>query len=444
MYNLKLREKNFIDLPDIIFITRNLLSNCQEVLNTYQHRYKYIIVDEFQDTNHIQLELIDMLGRNSYVTVCGDDDQAIYGWRGATNDIFKEFRALFPNSGTEMLNQNYRSTQQIVEISQNLIKKNKLRDPKDIFSNNEQGNIPEIIITETVRQEAVIVSKMIKCFINQGYAFRDIAILYRLHKIAKDIIPELSNQGIPLRTKNKPIFLDKNESNLISYLRVISNPKDEGAFMNILNWPKRGLGDSSKLRLKNTASMKNLSLVEALEYLSRNFTGAGNKGFTELFYILKYFKENISLLTPREIILKLMSKCKIEKEPQILIVSERFNNPGKESLDLFLESVDCCQDPNVITLSSIHQAKGQEWSIIFLVRVNEGVLPAGDDIEEERRLAYVAATRAKKILIVTCSMSGSKGEPIVPSRFVDELFDENLKTKKFEINLPSTKKIKIE
>ena len=106
--------------------------------------------------------------------------------------------------------------------------------------------------------------------------------------------------------------------------------------------------------------MKNLSLVEALEYLSRNFTGAGNKGFTELFYILKYFKENISLLTPREIILKLMSKCKIEKEPQILIVSERFNNPGKESLDLFLESVDCCQDPNVITLSSIHQAKGQE------------------------------------------------------------------------------------
>lgn len=441
-YNQKLHNNNQIDLPDILFMTTNLLEKYPELLQTYQSRFKYLIVDEFQDTNQIQLEFISLIGKKSFITVCGDEDQAIYGWRGATNEVFKEFRVLFPDTATVLLSQNYRSTQNIVKYSQVLIEKNLKRDPKSSFSNGEIGCLPEIIVTESSRQEAIIVVKMIKNYLKAGYQYKDIAILYRLHRVANEFVSELEKEKIPARTKSKPMVFDKIDTGLIYYLRVISDSKDEEAFMQILNWPKRGLGDSSKLRLRNTASLKSFSLIQALDYLAVHQSGHSTKGFLDLHTLLKYFKENLHLLTPSQILFKLITRFNLEKTPQILKISEQFLLPGKENLDFFLEAVNCSKDPNVISLSSIHQAKGQEWNIVFLVRVNEGTLPAGDDIEEERRLAYVAVTRAKKILIVSCAMSGSKGEITLPSRFVDELFEANLKSKRNEVG--SIKKLKLE
>lgn len=428
-YNKKLRENKAIDLPDILFMTTNMLAKCPEVLKAYQSRYKYIIVDEFQDTNSIQLEFIQLLGTNSFVTVCGDDDQAIYGWRGASNEVFQDFRSIFPSAYTVILNQNYRSTQNIVLTAMNLITKNKSRDPKEIFSNGELGTKPEVIVTESPRQEACIIYKMIQGYIKQGLMYKDIAILYRLHRASNEIISELHKQNIPIRTKSKQVVLDKNEIGVISYLRVICSHDDEEAFMNVFNWPKRGLGDSSKLRLKNTSSFKNMTLFQSLDHLAHNYTGKNSKGFIELYNTLHYFEDNVHKMTPRDVILKILSIFNIKYLNQLIKLSEKFEGVGKETLNSFLQSLDYCQDPNVVCLSSIHQAKGQEWNIVFLIRVNEGVLPAGDDIQEERRLAYVAATRAKKILVLTCTMSGNKGECTVPSRFIDEFFEPDPKTK---------------
>ena len=443
-YTLKLREQNQIDLPDILFLTTNLLQTHSDLLQTYQSRYRYLIVDEFQDTNHIQLEFISLIGSTSFVTVCGDDDQAIYGWRGATSEVFTEFRRLFPGSSTVVLSQNYRSSQNIVKYSQCLISHNKARDAKSVFAVSDAGPLPQIVITESPRQEAAAVTKAIKSYVREGYQYRDIAVLYRLHRVAHDFVAEMEKQAVPVRTKNKPLLLDKVDTGIIAYLRVVANAKDEEALMMVFNWPKRGLGDSARLRLRNTASLKSIGLWQAVEYLALHYKGPNNKGFTDLYCILKYFGENLHRLSPAEIVLKLMAKFSIEKPPAVLQIAENFVGHGGESLNLLLESVNCSQDPNVVTLSSIHQAKGQEWPIVFIVRVNEGVLPAGNEIEEERRLAYVAVTRAKKVLVVSCAMSGNKGETAMPSRFVDELFDENLKTRGGNGSEVNGKQLKIE
>ena len=267
---------------------------------------------------------------------------------------------MFPKAETIVLSQNYRSTQNIVAISQNLITKNSARDFKHIFSNEEVGSLPEVIIAENSRQEAMIIAKIIKSLVEDNFEYRDIAVLYRLHKIAHQVIAEFENFGIPVRSRSKQVSFEKNEIGVISYLRVILDSDDEEAFMNVFNWPKRGLGDSSKLRLKNTASLKNLTLYGSLEYLTHNNPGKGNKGFTELYSLLNYFKKNLNTMSPKEIITSLESKYNLGELPHLIQLSESFTQTGKEALDLFLQSVNCNQDPNVVTFSSIHQAKGQE------------------------------------------------------------------------------------
>lgn len=428
-YNSKLRSMKVIDLPDILFMTLGMFEKHPEILGNYQRRYKYLIVDEFQDTNSTQFEFIKLIGQNSNITVCGDDDQAIYGWRGATFDIFEDFKRAFKSSNTIILNQNYRSTQNIVKICQSLIEKNPRRESKNVFSSGELGITPQVFISENPRQEASLVCKTIKSLIKEGWNYKDIAILYRLHRVSAEFIMEMEKNSIPIKTKSKALHFDKNELGLISYLRVIFNQNDSEAFMNIFNWPKRGLGDAAKTRLKYTASCKNLSLYSTLEYISGNFKGKSSNGFKQLYDLLNHYIFLSPTLSPHDLISKLASTLNLGQPFQLLECSEKFSGLGKEMLNDFLQSINICQVPNNITLSSIHQAKGMEWEIVFVVRINEGILPAGDDIDEERRLAYVAGTRAKKLLFLTASMSGSKGENMLPSRFLDEFFDENLKTK---------------
>ncbi|OMJ80540.1 hypothetical protein SteCoe_19182 [Stentor coeruleus] len=442
-YNNKLRSMKAIDLPDILFMTIGMFEKYPEILENYQRRYKYLIVDEFQDTNSIQFDFIRLLGQNSSVTVCGDDDQAIYGWRGATLDIFEDFKKAFKSSNTIILNQNYRSTQNIVKICQSLIEKNPRRESKNVFSSGELGITPQVFISENPKKEASLVCKTIKTLVKEGWNYKDIAILYRLHRVSNEFIMEMEKNSIPVKSKSKSLNFDKKELGLISYLRVISNQNDDEAFMDIFNWPKRSLGDAAKTRLKYTASCKSLSLYSALEYISANFNGKNNKGFKELYNILNHYTFLALSLNPHDLIVKLSSTLNLGQQFQLLELSEKFSGLGKETLNEFLQSINICQMPNNVTLSSIHQAKGMEWEIVFVVRINEGILPAGDDIDEERRLAYVAGTRAKKLLFLTASMCGSKGENMLPSRFLDEFFDENLKTKtQGKMETPS-KEIKI-
>ncbi|OMJ80705.1 hypothetical protein SteCoe_18955 [Stentor coeruleus] len=436
-YNSKLRSIKAIDLPDILFMAIGMFEKYPKVLENYQRRFKYLIVDEFQDTNSTQFEFIRLLGQNSNVTVCGDDDQAIYGWRGATVNIFEDFKQAFKSSNTIILNQNYRSTQNIVKICQSLIEKNPHRESKNVFSSGELGIIPQVFISENPKQEANLVCKTIKTLIKEGWDYKDMAILYRLHLVSTEFIIEMEKNSIPIKTKSKTIHFDKKELGLISYLRVIFNQNDNEAFMNIFNWPKRNLGDAAKTRLKYTASCKNLSLYSTLEFISSNFKGKNSKEFKELYDLLNHYIYLIPTLNPNDLIAKLSSKLNLGQQFQLLELSEKFTGLGKETLNEFLQSINVCQIPNNVTLCSIHQAKGMEWDIVFVVRVNEGILPAGDDVNEERRLAYVAGTRAKKRLFLTASMNGNKGENMLPSRFLDEFFDEDFKEKNRGMETPS-------
>lgn len=437
-YNRKLRDLKGIDMSDILFLLVNVLEKYPDVLNSYQNRFKYVIVDEFQDTNSIQLEFLKLIGKSSCVTVCGDDDQAIYAWRGATNEVFNEFRSFFPNCKTVILDQNFRSSGEIVEKCGKLIMNNLNREVKNIQTENPVGCAVEVIIAENTRKEMMYIRNFIS---KSGGEFKEMAVLYRLNRVGNEFLNDFSQNGIPVKSRKKQVNLEKAEINLVSYLKVILNPSDDQSFLAIFNWPKRSLGDSSKIRLKNTASCRNFSLYQSLEHIVKQNSGKNQKGFLDLYTILSFCIQNLSTLNGFQIIQKLITRYDLPPCHTLLQLSESFKSSGPESLNEFIDSISLSEDPNSITLSSIHQSKGQEWETVFIVRLNEGVIPCTEDIEEERRLVYVAATRAKSKLILTCSMTSQNGENIVPSRFIDEFFADIGKKNSFV--LTPSKELKI-
>lgn len=437
-YNSKLREMKAIDMADILFLLVQILEKFPDVLNSYQERFKYIIVDEFQDTNSIQLDFLKLIGKRSFVTVCGDDDQAIYAWRGATTEVFSEFRNFFGGCETVVLSQNFRSTKEIVDKCGKLIRNNVSREIKNIDTRNADGCAVEVVVTESIRKEIAYVRN---CIVKMPGEFKDKAVLFRLNRVGNEFLRDFNENGIPVKSRKKQVNFEKTDLNLLSYLKVILDPSDDQSLLKIFNWPKRSLGESSKTRLKNTSSCRNLTLYQSLEFIVRQNSGKNLKGFIDLYTVLSYCIQNIKSLSPFEILRKLTTRYELTPCLTLLKFSEAFKSSGPEVLKDFIDMVSESDDPNSITLSTIHQAKGQEWDTVFIVRLNEGVLPCTEDIEEERRLAYVAATRAKNKLILTCSMSSSNGENTVPSRFIDEFFsDFNLKQ---GVTLTPTKELKI-
>ena len=341
---------------------------------------------------------------------------------------------MFPDCDTVILNQNYRSTQSIVAASQNLISNNKFRTTKDIFANNEIGTMPEIIIAENSKKEAEIVARLIEFYADKGFKYENIAVLYRLNKIYSEIFSEMEKRFIPVKTRKKVVYLNENETRIVSFLKLIINTSDDEAFMTIFNWPKRKLAEGAKKRIQYISSYKNLSLFESLKFLVTS-TSKCLKGFSDLFNAIQSFRLDSQSLGLFELVTKMVLDFRVNNAQNLLALSEVFLSSGNQCIQDFLQSIDCGEDADSITLTTIHQAKGREWDIVIVARVNEGFLPSGKDVEEERRLAYVAATRARKILIITCAMNGSQGEYFAPSRFIEELFDKNLKLKTCNIGL---------
>ena len=423
-YNKRMREEKIIDMCDILFLTVEMLENNKDVREALQNKYKFIIVDEFQDTNSIQFELLSLIGKKAAVTVCGDDDQAIYGWRGATHEVFEEFKKSFAGCEMVILNENFRSTGEIVKKSAMLIGNNLNREFKDLITNNPNGPTVEVIIAESPRKECSYIASLIQSLLSPTTQYKDISILYRLNRVGSEISSYLKSQNLPLRSSQEAI-LDKSERNLLSYLKLILDPNDNLSFQSVQNWPKRGLGDSSRLRIRNTASYYNLSYYRSLEFIVKQGKGKFQKAYNDLYLILSFLIKNSESFSPFEILHKIVTRYSLAVPENLMKAAEKFQNKGKATIAEFLDSVLADEDQNAITCSSIHQAKGQEWQVVVLARLNEGTLPVGDDLEEERRLAYVAATRARSRLVLSCCMSNSKGESIVPSRFLDEFFCES-------------------
>jgi DNA helicase II / ATP-dependent DNA helicase PcrA len=428
LYKSILAKYKLIDLPDILFLTLELLKTHSGILEKYQKRYKYILIDEFQDTSPMQMELILMISKNSYITICGDEDQSIYSWRGAKNNIFNEFLSLFPDSKSITLTENYRSSPCIVRLSQNLIKNNKQRQFKNIKGMNEEGPLPEVIVADSINKEAVCIAKTICFYIQKGFKYSQIAVLYRLHSVSLDIIPQMHEFGIPFKPSTKTPSLSSNEKGLLAYIKLIINQNDEEAFNTVFNWPKRKLGEVAKKRIDYISSYKAISQFEALSYLISTSKSVP-KGFSELYTTVKSLIELSSRLNPFELVSKIASKFSVDDCDRLLALSKPYSFPGLESYLRLLQHFDYGAPSDCVSFMTVHQSKGQEWDLVIVPRLNEGFFPAGDNIDEERRLAYVAATRAKKILVFTCTMAGAKGEVYAPSRFLDEFYDEDFKTK---------------
>ena len=279
----KLRERKAIDLPDILHIAVRVLQEYPQVVAACQRKYRYILVDEFQDTNQIQLELLTLIGANSYVTVCGDDDQAIYGWRGASSSVFTQFKDFYKHTQEVTLRQNYRSSGSIVGAAECLIRKNINRTDKSMFTENPDGPKIEIVVSDRPRSEARDIISLIQQYKRtHNLQYRDIAILYRLHRISMELVFALQQACIPHTTsKKKPTFaFDQTVRAVLAYMKLGLNRDNDEAFLEIYNVPKRGFGKVALTKLKTAASEAESSLYAACQALSRSARGKQKQAFT--------------------------------------------------------------------------------------------------------------------------------------------------------------------
>jgi DNA helicase-2/ATP-dependent DNA helicase PcrA len=470
-YQEKLKFFNAIDFDDILFLTLKLFRSFPEVAKAYSEQFNYIMVDEYQDTNTLQFELIRHLtSTHNNLCVVGDDDQSIYGFRGADITNILEFEKAFPGSKVVKLEENYRSVSSILNLANNVIKENKKRRDKTLWSQKQSDHIPLLWAMGNADHEAeVIVEEVVRHQGNGGH-LGDIAILYRSNTQAQIIEDQLRLSQVPYTIIGGQKFYDKKEvKDLMSYLFVILNPNDQMAIRRILNIPHRGIGNVTLEKYLAKSTEDKIPLFEALEkYPSIDpQRSAGIVKFVEL--IKKYKKQfatyslaqSISTLIEEIDYLNFIDKQydnakQVERRRKDVMhfieSSERFTNYYKENANLKLfcerlllqdsqdkDDADDAEDGDVrkneVTLMTLHSSKGLEFRTVFLVGVEEETLPhkktisQGEDISEERRLCYVGITRAQERLIMTyCKMRKLFGKetPRFRSRFLNDLVDKNL------------------
>jgi len=455
-YQKRLFTASAMDFDDLLLQTVEVLRKFPEVLESYQVRFKHILVDEYQDTNRAQNEIVLMLGDSHHnVTVVGDSDQAIYGWRSADIRNILEFEERFPDAAVIPLEQNYRSTKTILDAANAVIANNTTRVPKDLWTVGEPG-VPLLRYRaeDEYDEAAWVTSEVARLYRDEGLSYRDIAIFYRTNAQSRALEEELVREGISYRVVGGTRFYDRREiKDLLAYLRVLANPSDEVSARRIVNVPRRGVGDSSVQRLVAWARANGSSFADALDHAAEaGVTARAAKSvdaFRELLAGLRAMQEaGAGPGTLLEAVVERTGyRAELEAE-ETLEAEARLENIAElegaaasyDELDEFLESVALVSDVDEldadaerVSLMTLHTAKGLEFPAVFLVGMEDGVFPhlrALDDpirLEEERRLAYVGITRARSRLYVSHAWSrtqwGSTSHAI-PSRFLSELPDE--------------------
>ena len=457
-YEEILIKNNALDFDDLIFKTIELFKKCPEVLDYYSEKFKYIYVDEYQDTNDSQYEIIKLLA-SKYKNVCavGDIDQSIYGWRGANISNILNFENDFPNSKIILLEENYRSTQKILDCANELIKNNVNRKEKNLWTKKEGGD--EIIYKsyQNENYEAIEVAQNISNLIFEGYNLSDIAVLYRANFQSFAIENALRKNSIAYRMVGGLKFYDRKEiKDILAYLKLIANPKDDNAFRRIINYPKRSIGNVSLQKLEEYCYAENISLFDGL--FRNEFLDSVSKklrtefenfrdmifGFitcvedTEVEILIKELLDSIKFVD----YLRENEKKEFEKKAEnINLFLEEISNSYKgikllEYLETnsLLSDIDKTEDSDdTVTLTTIHSAKGLEYKVVFIIGMNEGIFPSersikerDDGLEEERRLFYVAITRAKEKLFISSTKSMTmygKLNLYRVSSFVDEIIN---------------------
>lgn len=458
LYQKRLMESNLLDFDDIIVKTVELFRENPDVLSHYQQKFKYVGVDEYQDTNKAQFVLVAQLsGYYKNIMVVGDDDQSIYKFRGATIENILNFDTLYPEATVIKLEQNYRSTSNILNAANSVIKNNEHKHKKELWCNNEDGD--KIIVKETNTQNdesKYIIDKIIALRKERGFEYKDFAILYRMNAQSMNLETTFAKSGIPYRMLGSLRFYDRKEiKDIIAYLSVINNPSDNIHLARIVNEPKRGIGDASYEVATKIAQELGVPVLKVLENAS-NYNAIPTRAQNAM---VAFANIMIGLIVDSEILplnelvkqtiertgyrADIVAKGQVEAErlenldALYVAVTEYMERADEPSLAGFLEEVALVSDidkydekADAVTLMTIHSSKGLEFPVVFLPGMEEGVFPGDQsintpgEIEEERRLAYVAITRAKKILIITHAKErmlygSTRRSPV--SRFVKEI-----------------------
>ena len=459
MYQNKLRANNAMDFDDLIVNTIRLFEENEDVLAYYHNRFKYIMVDEYQDTNNAQYRLIYLLAKkHRNLCVVGDDDQSIYKFRGANIKNILDFEKQFSDAKVIKLEQNYRSTKNILDAANAVIANNKKRKGKDLWTDGNSGDEICIYHGDDERDEADFVAREIDRKVSeQNFSFKDFAILYRTNAQSRVLEDTLLRRGLPYRVLAGLRFYDRKEiKDAIAYLRVIVNPNDSVSLKRIINEPKRGIGDTSMSKADAIAQREEIGIFDVISNAAAHTeiarASAKLDQFANMIRSLQARKNEMSVADFVDTVLNetgyraaliaentIEARTRLENLDELLSAVKEFEKTEHETpgLEGFLEEISLVsdidnydEDQPTVTLMTIHAAKGLEFPVVFIVGTEEGLFPSmrsmfeDEELEEERRLCYVAITRAKQMLYITHAASRmlfgqTKYSP--PSRFIGEI-----------------------
>ena len=462
-YNIKLKKNNSVDFDDLLRIPVLLFQNHPDILEFYQNKYQYILIDEYQDTNEVQYKLVKLLSKKyQNLFVVGDPDQSIYQFRGANYKNILNFERDYPNTVVIPLEDNYRSTKMILDAANSVIKNNKERKEKNLRSHHGDGVKTKFMVGYDEKHEISLVIEEIKKLLEQGYKKRDIAIFYRTNAQSRVIEEQFLKANIPYKVVGSYYFYSRKEiKDLICYLRLILNQNDDISLRRVINVPKRGIGPTSVNKLEQKSIEENKSMFDAI-------TSGKELEFKNLILDIKKESESLSLTELVDCVLeKSGMKKELETDPSLeselrldnlmefkSITATYEDTTGSVDLGDFLEEISLIadisehkNDDDVVTLMTLHSAKGLEFPVVFLVGMEEGIFPHQNSfteeggLEEERRLCYVGITRAEEKLYLTCARSRmmygrTNRNPM--SRFIKEIDSDLLESDNKEMQSEKT------
>jgi len=456
-YQKYLEANNALDFDDLLFKIVHLFKNFPEVLEKYQDKFRYILIDEYQDTNHAQYTITQLLAQR-YGNICatGDPDQSIYGWRGANIRNILNFEEDYPETKTVRLEQNYRSTKNILHVASEVIKNNQSRKPKSLWTENDEGNRVKVIHCEDENIESREIAANISEFIKSGNTYSDMAVFYRTNAQSRVLETCLLKEGIPYSIVGSVEFFKRKEiKDILSYLKLCANPDDDLSFERIINVPPRGIGPTTIRRLREWAALHNTNLLEAISRVQEisEIKAKSAKAVKDFWKIISELYK-LSTYPVMEFVKQVISKTgyidyieqsyegdsedRLENIDELINAASEYDNSNPDgSLQGFLEEVALISDidkwddsTDTVTLMTLHAAKGLEFPVVFIAGIEEGLLPhsqskdSDDDIEEERRLCYVGITRAQRDLFLIHTRYRAKfGQRslCIPSRFLSEI-----------------------
>lgn len=452
-YETELKKCNCLDFDDLLLKTVLLFSTCPDVLEKYQNRFHYINVDEFQDTNKLQYDIVKMLSKkHGNLFVVGDEDQSIYSWRGAEIRNILDFPKDFKGAKVFKLEQNYRSTTSILKAANNVIKNNSNRNEKTLWSEINQDDSIEYYEAYNDRDEATRVARAIDTLHRKGAPYSEMAILVRANSVTRGFEEEFNLHGIPYKVFGGFRFYERKEiKDALAYVRIAINPSDNDSILRVANYPKRGIGNTAVAELQNVAKDTNSTLFQVLinPGLLSSATAKKLAPFTEIATELVKMQKQMSAVEFVQFAIRrsgLESSLaqsgdpedsnRLENIEELVGAVQQFSQDNENAtISDFMQSValvsdtDSMNSDDYVTIATVHAVKGLEFDNVFIVALEEGIFPTqraiySGDIEEERRLMYVAITRARKRLFVLNARQRyrfGKSEPMTQSRFVSEM-----------------------